>query len=270
MGRQACRKALAAAAVLLAVVCLSGISGGNSMSDIRLTAHRGASVHRPENTMAAFRTAVALGVDCIELDLRTTSDGVLVVSHDENLSRTTGVDRDVNQMSYQDLRKLRAGNGYSAEYDGERIPTFEEVLEMAEKAGIRLDTEIKPDTLSTEEDMKNLIALIERYQMQDLCTLSSENYTVLRRIKQYRPGITTNYVVGKQAKRIESLRYADEISMNLNAVTAETVRQAHDAGKRLLAWTADTPAEIRAMTDLRVDGIITDNPVLAKLVWTFG
>ena len=269
MSHRPCRKRLIAA-LCVAAICVSGFSSAGNVPDIKLTAHRGASANCPENTMASFQAAAALGVDCIELDLRLTSDGVFVVSHDENLSRTTGVDRDVDQMSCEELRKLNAGSGYSPEYDGERIPTFEEVLQMAKKLGLRLDAEIKPDTFRPERDVKRLIALIERYQMQDLCTLSSDDYEVLRRVKEYSPGVTTDFVVGKAPARIDTLEYANEISMNLAAVTSETVEEAHNAGKRLLAWTVDTPAEVRAMTDLRVDGIITDNPVMVKLVWMFG
>ena len=220
--------------------------------------------------MASFQAAATLGVDCVELDLRLTADGVFVVSHDENLVRTTGVNRNVDQMSCAEVRKLNAGSGYSPKYDGERIPTFEEVLQMAKKLGLRLDAEIKPDTFRPARDVKRLIALIERYQMQDHCTLSSDNYLVLRRIKEYSPKVTTDYILGKAPERFDSLQYADEISLYLNAVTSQTVEQAHNAGKRLLVWTVDTPEAARAMTKLRVDGIITDDPVMVKMVWMFG
>ena len=269
MSDRLCRKRLIAF-TCVAVICITGFAATGNVSDIKLTAHRGASVNCPENTMAAFRAAAALGVDCIELDLRLTSDRVFVVSHDENLARTTGVDCDVDQMSCEELQKLNAGSGSAPEYDGERIPTFEEVLQMARKLGLRLDAEIKSDTFRPERDVKRLITLIERYQMQDLCTLSSDDYEILRRVKEYSPGVTTDYIVWETPEGFDSLKYVDEISMSLDEVTYETVKQAHNAGKRLLAWTVDTPAEVRAMTGLRVDGIITDNPVMVKLVWIFG
>lgn len=262
------RPAVAAAVLFLAVCILSVPAEGNT-SKIELTAHRGDSAHCPENTIAAFQAAADLGVDCIELDLQTTSDGVFVVLHDQNLRRTIGVDLDIKKMSYAELEKLDAGHWYSTRFAGQQVPTFEQVLDLAKKDHVRLNAEIKPEDLDSD-GIKTLIDLIERHHMESQCAVASWNYEILRRVKRCRPAITTVYVVGTRKEDVEQLRCADEISMKLDCVTPDVVKRVHACGKRLHVWTADTPAEVRTMTDLQVDDIITDDPAMAMIVWTAG
>ena len=93
--------------------------------------HRGAMGHAPENTMASFRKAVELGVEAIELDVHLSSDGKLVVIHDETLDRTTDGQGPVVAKTLTELKALDAGSWYKPEFAGERIPTLEEVLDWA-------------------------------------------------------------------------------------------------------------------------------------------
>jgi glycerophosphoryl diester phosphodiesterase len=96
-------------------------------------AHRGASAWAPENTLAAFRLAVEHGAPAIELDVKLTSDRKVVVLHDQTVDRTTNGHGDLRQFSLADLRELDAGGPFSAEYQGERIPTLVEVFEAVGK-----------------------------------------------------------------------------------------------------------------------------------------
>src|SRR3984957_14426501 len=98
-----------------------------------LIAHRGASGHAPENTLAAFRKAIAQGVAFIETDLQLTKDARLVAIHDETVNRTTTGHGAVHDLSLYDLRKLDAGSWFGSEFAGERIPTLEEILEFSQK-----------------------------------------------------------------------------------------------------------------------------------------
>src|SRR5262245_64546483 len=91
--------------------------------------HRGASDRAPENTMAAFEAAIAIGVDAIELDVHSSRDGHLVVIHDQNLARTTSGQGLVHEHSLAELKALDAGGWFDRAFAGERIPAFEEVLE---------------------------------------------------------------------------------------------------------------------------------------------
>src|SRR5208282_5830658 len=109
-----------------------------------LIAHRGASGHAPENTLAAFRKAVALGVHFIETDLQLTRDTRLVAIHDDTVDRTTNGHGAVHDLTREELRKLDAGSWFGSEFTGERIPTLEEILEFAKKHDVVFYLELKP------------------------------------------------------------------------------------------------------------------------------
>ena len=98
---------------------------------------------RPENTMAAFQKAIDDMADYIELDVQLTSDGEVIVMHDSNAYRTTGVDENIVNMTYKEVRRLDAGSWYSDEYKGEKVPGLREVLELAQ-GKIKLNIELKP------------------------------------------------------------------------------------------------------------------------------
>ncbi len=101
---------------------------GTSVTRPRLVAHRGASHDAPENTIAAFHKAWELGVECVELDIHLTRDHEVVVIHDDNTKRTTGLDRDVASLTLAELQVLDAGSWMSPRFAGERIPTIAEAL----------------------------------------------------------------------------------------------------------------------------------------------
>ena len=95
-----------------------------------MIAHRGASGHAPENTLAAFRKAVALGVSFIETDLQLTHDARLVAIHDDTVNRTTNGQGAVHDLTLEEIRKLDAGSWFGSEFTGERVPTLEEILDF--------------------------------------------------------------------------------------------------------------------------------------------
>ena len=100
------------------------------MQSILRIGHRGAAGHAPENTLAAIQKGIALGVDFVEVDVRRTADGVLVILHDETVNRTTNGKGRVDRLSLREIKRLNAGNG-------ESIPTLEEVLTVVEgQAGL--------------------------------------------------------------------------------------------------------------------------------------
>ncbi len=107
-------------------------------------AHRGASGNAPENTLAAFRKAVALGATFIETDLQLSRDAHFVAIHDETVNRTTNGQGAVHGMTLTELRRLDAGSWFGSEFAGERIPTLEEILEFSKKNDVVFYLEIKP------------------------------------------------------------------------------------------------------------------------------
>ena len=245
-------------------VCALRMPSVQRKTGIQITAHRGCSAHYPENTMSAFRAAAAGGADCIELDLQQTADGIPVVSHDESLHRTTGVHHRVASLCCRDLRRLDAGSWYATSFAGERIPTFEEVLRLAQRQKIHLNVEIK-DCGCRASLCTSALALIRRYHMETLCAVASQNYGVLCRIKRCAPELPTIYITGNPVPA--SLQpCADEISAPYSSLTSAAVAQIHRRGKRVHVWTVDTPEEIRGAAALNADDVITDDPGLAQSI----
>lgn len=231
--------------------------------NMEITAHRGASVKYPENTMAAFRGAKELGADWIELDVQQTKDKQIVVSHDTNLKRVTGVNKEIIDMTYEEISKLDAGSFKGKEYAGEKIPLLSEVLEFAKENNIRLNIELKP-TGDEVDFEKQVVELIKEYNMKDRCVVTSQVYEVLQKVKKYDKNIKTVYVMSIAIGNITDLKDSDAFSVEASNVNESLVNRVHNEGCELYAWTVNTKESINHMIDMNVDNIITDNIELGK------
>ena len=231
--------------------------------NMEITAHRGASVKYPENTMAAFKGAKKLGADWIELDVQQTKDRQIVVSHDTNLKRVTGVNKDIIDMTYEEISKLDAGSFFDKKFVGEKIPLLSEVLEFAKENNIRLNIELKPTGEEVDFE-KQVVDLIKEYNFIDRCVITSQVYEVLKNTKKYDKDIKTVYVMSIAIGNITELEYADAFSVEASNVTTSQVNMVHNKGKELYAWTVNTEESINQMIDMNVDNIITDNIELGK------
>ena len=230
--------------------------------ETNITAHRGASLSAPENTMAAFEQAVANMSDYIELDVQMTKDGELVIMHDSNALRTTGVNRDISDMTLAEVRNLDAGSYYSAEYAGEKVPTLEEVLDYA-RGRIKINIEIKSGNygLSVADKVADMI---EYKGMKDECVVTSFEIELLRRVKQLQPDIQTGYILVVAYGDFYNMDDVDFFSVNAAFLTKRMVDAIHNSGKQIHAWTVNNQSSIKNLTNKGVDNIITDDPVLAR------
>ncbi|MBE6688386.1 MAG: hypothetical protein E7588_03790 [Ruminococcaceae bacterium] len=160
-------------------------------SRIILAAHRGDRFNYPENTMPAFESAVRLGVDMIETDVRMSKDGELVLMHDRSALRTTGIDKNVDEMSLLEIRSLDAGCTFKNPVIA-KIPTVREFLEYIKNANIMVNWEFKVyptdfDTDTAFEVVDKLVKLIDEYDMVDRSMMNSFSAKVLEYIyKKYR------------------------------------------------------------------------------------
>ena len=227
-----------------------------------ITAHRGSSVSAPENTMAALEKAVEEMADRAEIDVQETADGQIVLCHDTNLKRVAGVNKKVSDLTLEQIKKLDVGSWFSSQYQGEQIPTLEEVMEYA-KGKIDLNIEIK--NLGNASDLpEKVMELIGQHEMQEQCIITSTNRLYLKRVKAVDPEIRTGYIISAAYGNFYSDDFIDLISIRSSFVTERLMESAHEAGKAVHAWTVNGKVEMERLKQLGVDDMITDRPVLAR------
>ena len=228
----------------------------------RITAHRGSSSGAPENTMAALEKAVEEMADRAEIDVQETADGVIVLCHDTSLKRVARVNKKVSDLTLEQIKKLDVGSWFSSEYQGEQIPTLEEVMEYA-KGKIDLNIEIK--NLGNSSGLpEKVIELVEKHEMQEQCVITSTNRFYLKRVKAVNPEIRTGYIISAAYGNFYSDDFIDLISIRSSFVTERMIESAHEAGKAVHAWTVNGKVEMERLKQLGVDDMITDRPVLAR------
>lgn len=234
-------------------------------TNIEITAHRGASKEYPENTMRAFKGAKEMNADWIELDVQETKEGKIIVIHDSNLKRTTGVNKHVWELTYEEIKNLDAGSFMKEEFKNEKIPLLEEVVTFAKENNIKLNIELKP-TGKEKDFEKKVIELIKEAKYEKNCVLASQNYSVLENSKKINKEITTLYVMSFAYGDITKLEAADHFSIEASSITENLVNKIHQENKQIYAWTINSEETMQKMIDLKVDNIITDNITLAKKV----
>lgn len=227
-----------------------------------VAAHRGASNIAPENTMSAIEKAIDSMVDYVEIDVQETKDGVVILMHDSNLKRTTGLDAEISEINYRDIIKLDAGSWFSEEYKGEKIPTLYEVMELT-KNKIKLNIEIKLHG-SERNLIQSVVRLIEQYDMEDDCIVTSFQSSAIKEVKALNENIRTGYILKAAYGDFSELEYADALSVHHSFTTSMLVNDAHDAGIDVYVWTVNTEIKMKNMISNGVDMIITDVPELAR------
>jgi len=216
---------------------------------MQIYAHRGASAIHPENTLRAFRHALAIGVDGIELDVHATADGIPVVIHDRAVERTTDGAGYVDEMPLARLATFDAG-------DGERVPTLADVLALVGDAA-HLDIEIKG-------------AGIERAVLEVLAeypdvrwAISSFAWDTLRAVRQ----LDSVAEIWPLTERVADDLFAvatelesPAVSLFTGAYTDESAVSLNNAGLRVVVWTVNDPREARRVADLGAFALCTDDP----------
>lgn len=165
------------------------------MNNIPIFAHRGASSFHLENTFAAFKKAKELGADGIELDLQVSNDGILVVFHDNDLKRLAGINKMVNQCSYDELIHYKLGPRFKRLFRRDRMIAFADVLEWANAENIALNVELKESLITNEHVLKELLQTIS---LPENSHFSSFHDSLLKLVKEIRPDIETGYIITRK------------------------------------------------------------------------
>jgi glycerophosphoryl diester phosphodiesterase len=212
--------------------------------------------------MAAFRRAVELGVDMIELDVRRTADGHLVVFHDDTLNRITGTDGTIESRTLAELSVLDAGSWFSPTFAGERIPPFEAVLELV--AGrVALDVEVKvpQDKSHLTELVEAVATTLSAWHTRVSLLASSFGDDVVRGLRSLLPGIPVCRIYGpNETIRADFGPQHPYAILHGRLLTPEVVHHVHHAGAKVLVWTLDEEAHMDAAFKAGVDGICSNHP----------
>ena len=236
-----------------------------------VVAHRGASAELPENTLLSFQGALDAGADVVETDVRLTADGVPVVMHDAEVSRSTDGNGFVFEMTLAEVKRLDASGGRGERAD---VPTLAEVLELVSgRAGINLEIKNIPGEPSYDSPKEAVVEAalteLERSGFAGSVLVSSFNWLTIERSRELAPDVPTGFLTIAGIAPEASLVYArgaghayvlPHVASLLEAGEA-FVRRAHDEGIRVGTWTVDEPDVARQLFSWGVDAVATNDPV---------
>lgn len=243
-----------------------------------IIAHRGASGLAPENTPAAFLTALALGADTIEIDVHLSRDGHVVVIHDDTVDRTTTGTGEVRTLGLAEIQSLDAGSWFYGtdvqprwSPDLLQVPTLEQVIEMVRgKASLLI--ELKDPTLyeGLEERLVESLRSTGLMREPGAVTVQSFDETAVRKMAQLAPEVPRFQLTSGAELSAESLDgirgYADGVAPNREDVTALLISEAHARGLSVYSWTVNRREDMQSLWRMGLDGIITDNVVELRRV----
>jgi glycerophosphoryl diester phosphodiesterase len=220
------------------------------MHQVLKIGHRGAAGHAPENTLAAVRKGIALGVDFVEIDIRRTADCRLVVLHDATVNRTTDGKGRIENLCFRDLEQLDAGNG-------EHIPTLEEVLKVATgQTGLMVELKVRGTAQQAVETVREA-------RFKGPVIYASFFHDELTHIRKADPDASLMVLFGSlsRASVSRAIKYGSSyVGLPHNKATGPRVNSFHRAGLRIFVYTANDPDDIQRVVSLGVDGVISNFP----------
>jgi len=243
----------------------------NQLPKPAIFAHRGASTHAPENTMAAFNLAIQQKADGIELDAKLSADGYVVVIHDQGVERTTTSNGRVKDLPLATLLEMDAGSHFDIEFKGEPIPSLNKVFE-ALGGQIFINIELTNYTSLFDQLPEKVADLVIRHDLAKSVMFSSFNPVALRRIKRLLPGVPLGLLArgrnqGAIARKLGKYLVPYQVLQPAwSDATPELIRRVHLAGRQIFVYTVNQAKDMREMLLLGVDGIYTDDPLLARRV----
>lgn len=239
------------------------------MNNTKVWAHRGASGYAPENTLEAFKLAVDMEADGIELDVQLSKDGELVVIHDEEIDRTSNGKGFVKDYTLKELKKFNFNNSNS-NYDNAKIPTLREVFELLKSTEMIINVELKTGVFFYEGIEEKVLSLAKEMKMEDRIIYSSFNHYSVKKIKELDKNAKIGLlycdgwidVVG-YAKRLEA--YALH-PWSCNLKYDNIIEKCKEEDIKLHVWTVNDEKEMKYLYDNNIEAIITNYPDKAKRI----
>jgi glycerophosphoryl diester phosphodiesterase len=236
---------------------------------VMVIAHRGFSGEAPENTLASFQKAIAVGSDMLELDIHLSKDHEAVVIHDGTLERTTNGQGKVADLTLKELQKLDAGFRFVPQFSGERILALREVLELARER-IPVNIEIKnpsPGPYSIRQIAEQALREVRKTKMLDQVIFSSFNPLALERIQALDPGARVALLYHRDWNSLHEVtggKFWPVLNLRKNFLTQEKIADIHRQGMKVNTYTVDAEEEMEQFIRWKIDGIITNQP--ARLI----
>lgn len=236
----------------------------------KIWAHRGASAYAPENSLESFALAIEMGAQGIELDIYETSDGRLVIHHDNNIKRMSGVDAKISETDFTTLRSYNFAGEYGEKYDFVKIPEFCEVLELFKPTDMTINVEMKE---GSDNYIRAITSLVREYGMEEQVIYSSFDHFKLKKIKEINPrayvGALYSFNMAcpweyAKAAGFDALHPSyDQIYKFKQEFGIDYIAEAHALGIEVNPWTANKPVIIANLVEWGSDHIITDVPDIA-------
>ena len=228
-------------------------------------AHRGASGHCPENTLAAFKKALEMGAKAIELDVHQTLDHELVVCHDNDLRRTGKDRRALKNLHLEEAKTVDVGTWFDKKFAAERLPLLSEVYDLL-PAHVELHLEIKKGSSLYPGIEERVVDLLHKRGVRERTLVSSFDHEALYSVRSLDAGVRLGYLLGLTRlpvafKEMGELK-AESLNMSIRQVTTRAVKAAKDRGQKVYVYTVNHPADRDKLAKLGVDGIFCNYPEL--------
>ena len=248
------------AAILSAAWLLEDI---RTDDDVVIIAHRGAAGRAPENTNASVQAALEDRADWVEIDVQETVDGEIVVVHDSDFMKLAGDATKVWEATLEQLSDIDIGSWFGTEFAAERVPTLRDVLQQARgRAGVVIELKY----YGHDEKLERRVAeIVEETGMTDSIAVMSLKYEAVQKMKNLRPDWTVGLLSATAIGDLSKMD-ADFLAVSTNMASAGFVRRARKAGKKVFAWTVNDPVTMSQVISKGVDGVITDEPAMARRV----
>ena len=259
------------ALLLIGAVAATAFSGSwllkgiQTQDNVLVIAHRGAAGIAPENTLASIRQAIDDGADMIEIDVQESRDGEIVVIHDSDFMKLSGNDLKVWDGTLKQIQEIDIGSWFDPKFSAERVPTLTQVLEEARgKAGVVIELKYYGHDQQLEQ---RVVDSVEKAGMVDDIVIMSLQYKGIKKFRTLRPEWVIGLLSSKSVGNLANLDL-DFLAVNMSMATPGFIRRSHAAGKQVYVWTVNDAVSISRMISLGVDGIITDEPEMARKVVT--
>ncbi len=229
--------------------------------EIELIAHRGGGDLGAENTLEGIEAARLETAKWTEIDVQRTKDGEYIINHDSSFSRVADMDKTPMEMNLAEIKELRVKNEFQPDQPPQEVPTLEELLDEC-KGKIGVFVELKGES-ADQKMVDDVVKMIEGKNMLDECVILSLNYDIIEYTDKNYPQIKTGFLYFFSVGDIKNLK-GDYLIMEEREAKSDKIYEIHEAGKKAVVWTVNTPESARKFVRSNVDGIITDHIILLK------